>query len=78
MKFFLCNFFSPEVFLIAVFNICHAQMKFFLLNPCNINVIKLNIKHGRQLVLVSKYLIYVLISNKQTVFSFEICSKAIK
>ena len=34
--------------------------------------------HSRCLVLVSKYLIYLLISNKYAVFSFEICNKAIK
>ena len=30
--------------------------------------------HSRCLVLVSKYLIYLLISNKEAVFSSEICS----
>ena len=34
--------------------------------------------HRRCLALVSKYLIYLLISNKYAVFSFEICDKTIK
>ena len=34
--------------------------------------------HNRCSVLVLKYLIYLLISNKYAVFSFEICNKAIK